>query len=273
MTARSILVATDLSARSDRAVDRAVRLAGQWAARLILFHSIEPGSRLERFPGQEDAAMRAVLPDPDADVTILPAMGPAPALIVQAANDGNCALIVTGVARFNHAGDYFVGTAVEHVLRHAKAPVLVVKMRPHNDYRSIVIATDFSPCSQKALLTAATLFPDARLHLLHAYHVPYEGWLKSDGVHEEIASEAREDMQSFLNAEEIPEAVRARVSVHLGYGETQTVVLDSIARLGADLLVLGKTGRTGFIPARFGSMAEALLRCSPADTLMVPGAG
>ncbi len=166
---KPILVATDLNARSDRAVDRATDLAEEWGVRLIVLHALEPGSRLEARPELAAQAIRAALPDPDAEVDVIPATGPAPAMILDAAASADCGLIVTGAARFNHVGDFLIGTAVDHVVRHASAPVLVVKQRPHGPYT----------------------------------------------------------------------------------------------------LVLGTYGRSGFIPAIIGSMAETLLRCGHRDTLMV----
>lgn len=38
---RTILLATDLSARSDRALDRAVQLARQWNSKLLIVHALE----------------------------------------------------------------------------------------------------------------------------------------------------------------------------------------------------------------------------------------
>lgn len=266
---KPILVATDLSARSDRAIDRATLLARQWGVRLIVLHALEPESRLEAKPELAEQAIRAALPDPQADVDIVPAIGPAPTMIALAAAQTGCGLIVTGVARFNHVGDYFIGTAVDHVVRHATAPVLVVKQRPHAPYTSILVATDYSSCSLQALLTAAALFPDAALHLVHAYHVPYEAWLRSEEVKQEVTREAQAELDAFVADPAIPDTVRARISARLGYGESHTVVWDAADDVGANLVVFGTHGRSGFIPAVIGSMAESLLRCVPHDTLMV----
>lgn len=266
---KPILVATDLSARSDRAIDRATFLAQQWGVRLFVLHALEPGSRLEAKPELAEQAIRAALPDPEADVGIVPAIGPAPTVIVEAAASAGCGLIVTGVARFNHVSDFLIGTAVDHVIRHATAPVLVVKQRPHGPYPSILVATDYSSCSRQALLTAAALFPDAALHLIHAYHVPYEGWQRSDEVKQEVTREAQVELGAFVQDPAIPDTVRARISARLGYGEPHTVVWDAADDVRANLIVFGTHGRSEFIPAVIGSMAEELLRCVPHDTLMV----
>ncbi|MDP3906542.1 universal stress protein [Novosphingobium sp.] len=268
-TGQPILVATDLSARSDRAVDRAAALAQQLGVRLIVLHVIEAGSPLEANPERVQSAIRAALPDPRADVDIVPAIGPAPTMIVEAAASAGCGLIVTGVARFNHVGDFLTGTAVDHIVRHASVPVLVVKQRPHEPYTSILVATDFSPCSRQALLTAAALFPDAALHLVHAYHVAYESWHRSKSVQEDVTAETQAELDAFVQDPAIPDAVRARLSARLGYGESHSVVCDAADQVGANLVVLGTHGRSGFMPALIGSMAESLLRCVPLDTLMV----
>ena len=267
--ARPIMVATDLSPRSDRAVDRALQLAGQFGVRAVVVHALEKGSPLEAEPGLADAAIRAALPDPQAEVDIVPALGQAPATIAEAARSAGCGLIVTGVARLNHLGDYVTGTAVDHVVRHAAVPVLVVKQRPRGPYRSILVASDFSTCSRSALLGAATLFPDVALHLVHAYHVPYESWLKSDGVKEEIAENAQKDLDAFLADPAIPGSVRARVTPHLGYGELHTVITRTAREVGADLVALGTHGRSGFVQAIVGSAAQELLRWVPYDALML----
>lgn len=266
---KSILVATDLSARSDRAVDRAVFLAYQWTARLIVLHAVERGSRLETKPDKVERAIRAVLPNPDADVDIVPVLGPAPAMITQTAEKSGCALIVTGVARYNQIGDFFVGTAVEHIVRHASAPVLVVKQRSRGRYRKILVTTDYSSCSRAALIKAADMFPDAELHLLHVYHVPYETWLNSDEVKREVKEEEEANLDAFLNDPAIPAGVRQRTTASLGYGETTSVVSQVAEEIGADMVAIGTHGRSGFVHAVIGSMAESLLCYVPLDTLMV----
>jgi len=266
---KPVLVATDLSARSDRAVDRAAMLAQAWDVRLIVVHALEAGSHLENRLDLAEQSIRESLHDPDADVSILPAVGPAPSVIVDAATSADCALIVTGVARFNNVGDYFIGTAVDHVLRHSTVPVLVVKNRPRELYKTILIASDYSNCSRVALNAAARLFPNARLHLIHAFHVPYEGWLSSREVKDEVAAQAQAEQDKFISSLDFPEDIGHRISGHLGYGETPSVMLRAVTEIGADLVVLGTHGKSGFVRTVMGSMAEELLQIMPVDTLVV----
>jgi nucleotide-binding universal stress UspA family protein len=266
---KRLLVATDLSARSDRAVDRAIVLARQWGVGLIVLHALQPGSKLAAKPELADQAIRAALPDPQADVIILPAVGQAPTLIAEAAAAAGCGLIVTGVARFNEIGDLLVGTAVEHLVRHATMPVLVVKQRPHTPYNSILVATDYSNCSRQALIVAAKMFPGALLHLVHAYHVPFEGFLRSEEIKQEITEAAQRELDLFLHDLAIPDTVRKRLRPHLSYGSSDEAILHAADKLDVNLVVLGTHGRSGFIAAMVGSVADAILRCAVHDTLMV----
>ncbi|CAH0498727.1 universal stress protein [Novosphingobium sp. CECT 9465] len=264
-----VLVGTDLSARSDRAVDRAMMLANSLQERLIVLHALDADNVLTSDQTRIEREIRNALAKPDADVDILPAIGPAPSTICSAAQSTGCRLIVTGVARMNHIGDYFIGTAVDHVIRNAAMPVLVVKQRPHHAYRSILVATDCSPCSREALLTAAALFPDARLHVVHAFHVPYEAWLRSDETRDEVTEAAHVCLTEFLADPAIADTLRKRVELHLDYGEVDQVICAAAETLDADLIVLGTHGRNGFVRAMIGSRAEELLRCVSVDTLLV----
>jgi nucleotide-binding universal stress UspA family protein len=264
-----IMVATDLRPQSDRAIDRAIMTADAQDVRLIVFHVIEEGSRLAATPERTDAAVRSVLPDPAAAVEIRTAEGSAPSKIVEAAEVNGCSLIVTGVARFNSLGDSFIGTAVERVVRKAAQPVLVVKQRPRANYRNMVAATDFSACSRHALLTAARLFPEAKLHVFHAFHVAYEGFVNIELNVDDVRAEVQSEFDDFLNDPVIPDEIRRRVTSHLEYGDTQGVADQLVDKLEADLVVIGTHGRSGFSKAAFGSIAEMLLRSVPVDTLVV----
>jgi nucleotide-binding universal stress UspA family protein len=258
---RSILVATDLTSRSDRAVDRALELGREWNADVHVVHAIErdaPTTALD---------VRRVLPDPGAKASVSLPYGPAPKAITDTARELNADLLVTGVARYNDLGDYLLGTAVDHVVRHAAAPVLVVKQRVHGPYQRLLVASDFSKGAKAALLGAAALFPEARLHLVHAYHVPFESRIKSDDIREIARSEAQQQLDALLA--ELPEDLRGRVEPHLAAGEPG-IVLDEVAGdVWPDLVVIGARGVSGLVQAALGSVASSLLQRIAADTLVV----
>src|SRR5690606_2887123 len=144
--------------------------------------------------------------------------GSAPAQIAKAAQEIGSSLILTGVARFNDVGDYVLGTAVEHVIRHSVVPVLVVKRRPISEYCSIVVATDLSEPSLRALIVTAEMFPKARLILTHAFLGPSEAWLKSEEMRRQCDRASERELETFLSAGNLPPSVRSRITSTFGYG-------------------------------------------------------
>lgn len=269
-TRKSILVATDLSARCDRAIERALALGRQLQATVDVLHVVATDRGQDA--RTDDPAMRervaATLPEA-AEAGIVLASGSVPETIARTAQERGCTLLVTGVARYNSLGDYLLGTAVDYVVRTAQVPVLVVKQRVRGPYATLLVASDLSTCSHEALATAGEFFPDATLHLVHAYHVPFEGWLKSEQVANEARDEAQGELDAFLRDPALPESIRARVRARIGYGETAEVMAKTLRETGADLVVLGTHGKSGFSRATMGSNAESILSWAPVDTLMV----
>lgn len=260
------LLASDFTARSDRPLDRAVRVTGEKDGKLVIAHVLEKGG------GNPDPAiverLRMDLPPEAHGAELVVRTGSVPRVLAQIAAERGSDLIVTGVARYNSIGDYVLGTAVDHIVRNTDAPVLVVRRRAGAPYAHMIVATDLSDCSRAALLSAARIFPDTPITLVHAFHVPFEGWLKSDDVKQDIRAEAQEGLDAFLAHPDVA-ALTARIGPLIEEGETGSVVARQLNRTGADLLVLGTHGRSGFAHATIGSQAEALLAAVSVDVLMI----
>jgi len=261
-----ILVATDLSPRCDRAVDRAAQLAAALDRPLLALHVApqELGAdarAIER--------LRRTLTDQLAGrpAELLIAAPPVPQTIARIAAERGCALIVTGVARFNSPADYLLGTAVDTLVRASGAPVLVVKQRVRGDYRRILAATDFSEHARTALEAAAALFPEAALRAVHIVHAAYEAWLDRDATRDHRRGEAEEDMAAFRS--ELAPELRARLETRVDVGELGTAMLIAAEEYGADLIALATHGRSGLAHAALGSRASELLETLPIDTLVV----
>ena len=262
-----IVVGTDFRAEADRAIDRALKLAKEWGAEVVLVHALDPAAGEQPSRSELDRQMRAVLPETSANVTFRYPVERTDLAIASIAQEENASLIVLGVARFNSLKDYLLGTAVDYVIRHSPVPVLVVKNRPVRPYRSIACATDFYPPSRKALDKAAELFPEADFQLIHAYHVPFEGWQKADYVRKDVEKAERKVFDEFL--EEIDPETRKRITTHLAYGSPGGALHKDIRESEADLLVLGTHGESALRHATIGSTANELLRSLPVDTLVV----
>jgi nucleotide-binding universal stress UspA family protein len=272
---KTILLATDFSNRCDRPLDRAVRLMERWNARLVVLHVLERG-RASLFEderrAEEERLRTAVLSeigDRAGEIETRLARGDVADSVASVAAETAADLIVTGVARMDEFGDFVLGNTVDRLVRHSPAPVLVVKKRARAPYDDIVVATDFSDCSATALRTAAAMFPTARLHLVHAYHVPFEGMISKEPNQAAFEKEHLVEMKRFLADAALPQAVTERLTPHVVYGETGSVVHTVVTTTRAGLAVIGTHGRTGFIANMIGSIAEALLSTLDCDVLAV----
>ncbi|WP_271079431.1 universal stress protein [Aurantiacibacter sp. MUD61] len=262
-----IIAGTDFGPRADRAIDRAIALGEQLGHEVIVFHARD----LPPYPTEDnhdlDAQLREVLPRGAKNVQLAYKGGNPPQAIADFADEKNAGLIVLGVARHNSIGDYFLGTAVDSTIRRTDLPVLVVKKRPQQPYQTIAIATDFSEFAQRAARWAADTFPQAKLHLLHAFHVPFAAWNNAAYVTDEIGNYAREKMAEFVKA--LPEELQGRITTHVENGMLGSAMNTLIVREGVDLVVLGSHGETGFRHATIGSQANSLLTSSHADTVII----
>jgi nucleotide-binding universal stress UspA family protein len=265
MPAPTVLVATDLTARSDRPLDRAALLAEQFGAAVTVAHVVE-GPGFDREQDEEILhAVRASLPPSLAEATVLFDHGAAPSVLAELAMSEKAAIIVTGTGRYNGLSDFFLGTAVDHLVRHADQPVLVVKRRPNGPYRSILLATDYSDGALQAFQTALRLFPEADFEVVNAYSVPFESRMPADDVAEAAREEAETEMTDFIARAAPPRPVHTVVAK----GDVETVLEQRVARKTPDLVVIGAHGRSGWVQATLGSQASNLLKRLPSDILVV----
>ncbi len=112
---RALLLDSDLSARCDRALDRALLLARQWQARLVVATVVEndPGKSLaddvlgtadSQRPSARQRAVRRLLRDLGEleelpPLTVRVERGQVDRTLLQVARGESCGLIVTGLAR------------------------------------------------------------------------------------------------------------------------------------------------------------------------------
>jgi nucleotide-binding universal stress UspA family protein len=135
---RLILLATDLSQASDGASTRALDLAHDLGADVLVMSAIDPRSalnegiarRVDRIRlARELAAQGLVARGRELGVTVsfLIWDGPAGEAIVEVAQNEQVDLVVVGSHGRGAVGRFLVGSVSEHVVRHAPCPVLVVR--------------------------------------------------------------------------------------------------------------------------------------------------
>lgn len=275
-----LLLATDLSARCDRALERAAQLAREWRAELIALNVLDvpvsPDQVLTWAAGKgDDEALRSARQQIARDlaglgihVTMrLARSADAATAIRDVAVSTDSELVVTGVACNEYFGRCLLGSTVERLVRSLPLPLLVVRNRVHDAYRRIVVATDFSDSSRHALLAAARLFPGQELLLYHAQQSPLAG-MSDDPSHATIHNgTAQAECADFLAASELPANVAVRPVIEPG--ALETTLTQYVRRYEIDLVVMGTHGRSGIMSTLLGSSAAELLDWLPCDTLVV----
>jgi nucleotide-binding universal stress UspA family protein len=277
---RTILVACDLTANTDRAFDRAAQLALSSRAALTFVHAIEPGVLPPAFVQKNIGDARATLENElrasglgqDVATSIEVRVGRKEAVVVELAKAAAADLIVMGLSHDASLTGLVRGTTIDKVVRQAHCPVLVVKTRARHRYAKIAVAIDLSEASRRGLDIALREFPDASFSLIHVEEGYKSGSLAAPAP---VSSERRHQIQDMVSARLL---AAARVPGHplasapeliLETGGTISTLQQAVARIAPDLLVIGTHGRTGMSNLFLGSVAEALLDVVPLDILVV----
>lgn len=277
---RRLLLSTDLSARCDRAFDRAVQLTAEWQAEMIALKVLEnpqaPDQLLAWSMGDEEQWIRTATRQLDRDLggvgiraSMRLARGDVAQTIRETAGDSGSGLIVTGMARSETLGRFLLGSTVERLVRTVSQPLLVVRERVHGPYRRIVVATDFSTSSAHALQAAVRLFPGREYILYHAYQAPLAG-LPGKDVYGGTASAIEQgECAEFLAGVDLPEEARTRVRAVIEHGALATVLTRYVRQHEIELVAVGTHGRSGLMNIMLGSTAARLLDWLPCDTLTI----
>lgn len=282
--AQRFLVATDFSTRSDRALRRASLLARQVSAELILVHVIDDDrpKRLieaERLEAEALLAEFAVtLRESDGiacDSRVV--FGDAFQALADAAGDTGADLLVLGPHRRQILRDTFLGTTAERTIRTSGKPVLMANSVPAGPYRSVVLATDFSPASLAAAEAAKRLglLESAAVVALHMLDLPEEGPVVRATMavteYEKFLAEAEQHAHAKLERFNREIGVAAAGQVLRPAEEPIGMAVNCFAKsVNAGLVVAGTSGRTGLEKWLLGSVAESILSHAEMDVLAVP---
>lgn len=266
---KTILIASDLTARGDRPFARAAILAKQWDAKRAILFANADRSRVNREAVEKQ--LQRNFGDEMNNCEVLVAHGKVPETIGRTSKNIDADLVVVGAARHNNVTDFFLGTAIDYIVRNNDRPVLVVKERPRHDYRGLLVAVDFSPASAHAVKMALDYFPDVPVVLAHTFDPPYKAWLESGSMSDELKKEAQTNMNNFVADLNLDEKQQARISVALLEGPIHQALYEEMEKRETDLLVLGTHGRSGFVQATIGSRAAEMLGWAPSDVLMIRG--
>lgn len=180
-------------------------------------------------------------------------------MIVEAADEHRADLIVMGRREKPGLLRRIVGTTTTKAIASARCSVLVVPEGAPMWQQRILLATDGSRFSDAAAVAAA------RLAELYKLPVSVISTIRASFSPERAAqaAEAATRVHDFLAAKGI-EVDKAVLN-----GEPDQLILSTAAAFGADLIVIGTHGRSGWERLVVGSVTESIVKASTLPVLVV----
>ena len=140
--------------------------------------------------------------------------------------------------------------------------------------KKIVVTTDFSECSENALIYSLSLCKEvnASLSLLHVFHIPVP---VTDMPYISVSSE-EEEKNIELRLKELITRIRHKTGyegmIHTitDFNFTVDGILNVVNDTNADLLVMGQRGKTTLADRLFGSTATAIINLATCPLLLIP---
>jgi nucleotide-binding universal stress UspA family protein len=291
----TIVAGIDLSAPADHALDRAIAIAAQHRAKLIIVHAEAedaPGSKLDRRVLTEiievtnvvrtaearhlaDRQARAIAAGVDAEV--VSRVGVSSDVIAAVATERAAQLIVLGTQGRTGIARFLLGSVAAATLRVAPCDVLVVRGAPGTaPFVRPLVATDFSPAAALALAhVTRVIAPTTPIELVHAWELPMGSWGASllgsarypwSTVRDAVLASAKAEGDALIAAHA---GDGHAVHLELVQGQPSAVVTQVAERGGHDLIAVGTHGHRGFRRLLLGSCAETTIRHAPCSVLVV----
>ncbi|SDE82108.1 universal stress protein [Limimaricola pyoseonensis] len=271
-----ILIATDLSERSDRALARARMLAETLDAPLDILHVVDdalPSRVAEATAENARLALRAGQHRPE---TVEVGFGQPWRRVMLQASEGRYDLLVMGAHRDRGFLDLLRGSVVHRCTQMSPLPVLVVAATPTGAYDRVTVGTSFSARDAAAARLAARLAPEARMTLVHSYHVPFRGLAYRTDASGDLTKHDRDAVEAPLRRQ--MDALTERLAHDGLYPQTRILeggaapsLLSTVAETRSDLLAIGRHQAEGHLPMRMGRVAAEMLSYLPCDLLVHPG--
>ena len=282
-----LLVATDFSAGAAQAIARAALLPLAARGRVTVVHVLPDLASKKVLAEAEKLARRnlqqavrtfggaaALLGRRDLRLSSDLCHGPAYAEIIRHARSVAAELIVLGRHGRRPVRDMFIVSTAERVIRAGDLPVLIVSRRAARAYRRPLLAVDLDDAS-RAVVTVAlrALAPEVtQATMIHAYHVPFEGFVTPEALPWEMTDARKEYRKAAASSLAKLQATLADGGMQwrtlLVCDDARNAIVTAAKRVRADLVAVGTHGRSGIAHALLGSVAEWVIQAAPCDVLV-----
>lgn len=287
---RSILAASDFSVTAAAAAQRAARLASDHAAGLELVHVVPVQALTDLRELYRDVihTEQRILEDAKRHLETLarelePITNSRPECSVRAGNvvdeilaaADRADLLVLGPHGSRSLRDLLIGTTADRLLRKSRRPMLVSRLQMDAAYRRVMVPVDFSVHSIDALRFAQQIAPGADLMVFHVYDHPYASDLHPTEVPDQAIERyhATRREQALSNMENLRDKIVAagtKATFHVECGDAKALIAAKAGELGADLIVVGKHGRSFTGELLLGGVTRHTVARAQCDVTIVP---
>lgn len=254
-----ILVATDFSEVSDRALDFAITLARRYDARIYLTHVITPDPFQFAEPQLAQATYEKVRQAAEEGITdilisgklrgvpheVLMEEGNVWPVVEQLIQKHEIDLVVAGTHGRGKMQKLFIGSVAEEIFRKADCAVLTVGPRVQNgekkevELNHILFATDFGPGAEKAAAYAFSLAQEhnATLTILHV--------IESVSAYTEESIARQREINTVRLRKLMPEGSEnwCKPEFRVTFGAATEEILIAARECKADLILMGAKAR------------------------------
>jgi nucleotide-binding universal stress UspA family protein len=298
---RRILIPTDFSEESFKALAYATAFAREFNAALWIVHVVEP---IYSNPGIDamltipderplvqsaekrlaKIALDQVPPEIDFHTTVT--TGRPFESIVSTARDQDIDLIIASTHGRTGMNRVLFGSTAERIVHHAGCPLLLVRQREHEflgniaesktelsvQIKRILVPVDFSDCSRKALHYAKAMAAQwhAQIVPVHVFESMYVTGgepgliVTTEKFQTDLAEQTRKRLTTFLAQEGLDDAAHV-----LKFGTPYREILALAENSAVDLIVLGTHGHSAVHRFLLGSTTERIVRHARCPVLIV----
>ncbi|KTD32072.1 universal stress protein [Legionella israelensis] len=287
MSIKKAIIATDFSKHAEYALKRAVSLTEShdimlelihvlkqpWPANFVQFSAKDQQIELLKLEKSMEEKLQSMVQPFSSAISVNTSvlLGRAVDEIIRFTKDNQGDLIIAGAHGQYYISDHVLGTTSGDIVRQGNTPVLLIKKEPSFSYNKILIATDFSEASKKAVEFAFQCFPEARFQLLHIVDIYYRQFLNVDDVGKNERNNPTKDifekLDDFLKSCKVK---HDKFEKKIIGGYLADAIIMQSKNWGADLLVFGTQGRSKLHYLLIGSVAKRLVQLSNIDMLTVP---
>lgn len=250
-----ILVATDFSEVSRRALQYAVSLSRSYDSKIYVAHVIPPvlpaTLHAEALREKRDSLLRAAEEELKNVLRTIPARITTDSIVMEERelwvaierliNKHEIDLVIAGTRGVGARSGPFLGSGAEQIFRHSTCPVLTVGPATKGDeglateFKNILIVTDFGPSAERAVAYAVSLARkcEAQLNFLHvAEHVLGSAQTALEHLRQIHTQRMKHSLSANHGA-----GIQADFCVR--FGQPADEILSAAKQMSGDLIIMG----------------------------------